>query len=478
MIAPRYAFHFDSRACSGCKACQVACKDKHGLEVGRNWRRVYEVSGGGWQRRGEAWVSDVFAFHLSISCNHCEAPICAEVCPALALQQREDGIVLLDAEKCIGCRYCEWACPYGSPQYDAARGVMSKCTFCADELDAGRPPVCVSACPLRVLEFGEQYENGAAEQAATQAPLPDRRLTDPALVLSEHRDAKRALEAGIEVIPRQRHELHEWSLVAFTLLCHLAAGSVMVLGGLRLLAAGTAIDLPPRLDAAVWILASATTLLALALSLRHLGSPGRAYRAVLNVRSSWLSREILATITFGALCVAASVLNVRTESTSFALILTLWLGSLCALTLVLVISMVYRLRTVPAWNSARTPLSFLCTSWLMGTLAVAISHGALSGDPGLQRRLAGGAIAFVALRRAVSAVVDLSNSAPHRRAWLPGALLASSGVVLLGILVAPLFTSQDRTRDMLLLLLAGALVLTAEIVERHRFFKSYVRSGV
>ncbi len=85
---PRYAFHFDSSACAGCKACQIACKDKHGLEVGRLWRRVYEVTGGGWQRDGDAWSPDVFAFHLSIACNHCARPICAEVCPARALRQR------------------------------------------------------------------------------------------------------------------------------------------------------------------------------------------------------------------------------------------------------------------------------------------------------------------------------------------------------------------------------------------------------
>ena len=65
------AFYFDSSACSGCKACQMACKDKHGLHVGLLWRRVYEVTGGGWARRGEAWLSSVFAYNVSLACNHC-----------------------------------------------------------------------------------------------------------------------------------------------------------------------------------------------------------------------------------------------------------------------------------------------------------------------------------------------------------------------------------------------------------------------
>jgi anaerobic dimethyl sulfoxide reductase subunit B (iron-sulfur subunit) len=70
-MTKQYAFYFDSSACSGCKACQVACKDKHNLEVGRLWRRVYEVSGGGWQRQGQAWTTSAFAYNLSLACNHC-----------------------------------------------------------------------------------------------------------------------------------------------------------------------------------------------------------------------------------------------------------------------------------------------------------------------------------------------------------------------------------------------------------------------
>ena len=94
MAASRYAFFFDAASCSGCKACQAACKDKHELPVGLLWRRVYELVGGRWDREGEAWLPDVFAFNLSLACNHCEAPICAEVCPTGAMRRRDDGIVL------------------------------------------------------------------------------------------------------------------------------------------------------------------------------------------------------------------------------------------------------------------------------------------------------------------------------------------------------------------------------------------------
>ena len=183
----RLAFWLDASSCSGCKACQVACQDRHGLAPDVRWRRVYEVTGGGWERTGDAWVSSVFAYNLSMACNHCERPICAEVCPTRAITKRADGLVLIDADRCMGCRYCEWSCPYGAPQYDAAAGVMTKCTFCVDELDAGRPPACVAACPLRVLDFGTVEALEARHgPGAVPAPLPDPSLTRPGLVVTPH----------------------------------------------------------------------------------------------------------------------------------------------------------------------------------------------------------------------------------------------------------------------------------------------------
>lgn len=197
----QYAFHFDSAACSGCKACQVACKDKHGLPVGLLWRRVYEVTGGSWTRAGAAWVSSVFVYHLSVACNHCAQPICAQVCPAAAISKRADGIVLINPHKCLGCEYCSWACPYGALQYDASAGRMTKCTFCSDQIDAGLPPACVAACPLRALDFGDQSELEARYgRQAEIFPLPEAHLTRPALVLNPHADAWRAEidPAGLE----------------------------------------------------------------------------------------------------------------------------------------------------------------------------------------------------------------------------------------------------------------------------------------
>jgi len=196
----QYAFYFDASSCSGCKACQAACKDKHNLPLGVLWRRVYEVTGGGWTRSGEAWVSTVFAYNVSLACNHCERPICVEVCPAQAFTKRDDGIVLLDTEKCLGCKCCSWACPYGAPQYDEQTGRMTKCTFCADSIDAGQPPACVAACPMRALDLGDRAELEARYgDLHTVYPLPKAELTQPSLVMTPHQDAARAAHESARV---------------------------------------------------------------------------------------------------------------------------------------------------------------------------------------------------------------------------------------------------------------------------------------
>jgi anaerobic dimethyl sulfoxide reductase subunit B (iron-sulfur subunit) len=168
------------------------------------WRRVYEVSGGDWQQVEGAWQTNAFAYYLSIACNHCQNPICQQVCPTGAISQRPDGIVLIDERRCIGCQYCSWACPYGALQYDPVCGKMSKCTFCADEIDSGRPPACVAACPMRALDYGERTDLEARYGASAAIyPLPSPTLTDPALMLTPHQGAQRGAEPAPRVANRE-----------------------------------------------------------------------------------------------------------------------------------------------------------------------------------------------------------------------------------------------------------------------------------
>lgn len=468
----RYAFRFDASACAGCKACQIACKDKHDLEVGRLWRRVYDVTGGGWRRDGDAWRSEVFAFHLSIGCNHCAKPICVEGCPSRALERREDGIVTLDVERCLGCRYCEWSCPYGAPQYDRARGQMTKCTFCVDELDAGRKPICVTACPLRVLEL-EVIEEGAPplEPGERQDPLPDPRLTEPALLFEEHRDGARARREAVEVIPRKRYELHEWSLVVFTLLVHLAAGTVLWSFALRL------VDSEAVAPRAAWWAAAIATAAALLFSLRHLGSPRRAPRAIANLPGSPLSQEILTALLFLAFCAAALLFEPLGSSP-----IALGVAGLLALRLVQVTSRVYRLRTVPTWRSAWTFYSFFTTTLLLGVLTVLAYRLGRGGVAQEQPWLLYAALLLVAWRRQVVIVHYIrlgaeSIAITHRPLWVPLAL----GLVAAFLLLSAMLAATEQAAGWLdLALLAPAItaLLAAEVIDRHAFFASYLRSGV
>jgi anaerobic dimethyl sulfoxide reductase subunit B (iron-sulfur subunit) len=150
---------------------------------------VVEYSGGEWTVLPDGtFRQDVFAYYLSVSCNHCSEPICVEVCPTTAMHQDENGIVSVDQAKCMGCGYCKWACPYDAPQMQPDTGRMSKCDFCRDLLESGGQPACVAACPTRALRFGEldklQTEAGAGR---VMAPLPDGAYTEPNMVFKPHR---------------------------------------------------------------------------------------------------------------------------------------------------------------------------------------------------------------------------------------------------------------------------------------------------
>jgi anaerobic dimethyl sulfoxide reductase subunit B len=192
-MATKKAFYFDATQCTGCKACQIACKDKSDLPVGVNWRRVAEFTGGSWVKNPDgSYEQNTFAYYTSVACNHCDNPICLQVCPTGAIWKRdEDGIIQIDEDKCIGCRYCEWACPYGAPQFHEEKGVMTKCNFCVDYIDAGQPPSCVAACPSRAIEFGDIEELRAKYgDLAEIAPLPEASITEPNLVIKPHKHAQ------------------------------------------------------------------------------------------------------------------------------------------------------------------------------------------------------------------------------------------------------------------------------------------------
>ena len=156
-----------------------------------SFRRIYEYAGGDWQEDNGVWHQNVFAYYLSISCNHCDDPACTKVCPSGAMHKREDGFVVVDEDVCIGCRYCHMACPYGAPQYNAEKGHMTKCDGCYSRVAEGKQPICVESCPLRALEFGpiEELRQKHGTLAAV-APLPRAHFTKPNIVIKPNANSR------------------------------------------------------------------------------------------------------------------------------------------------------------------------------------------------------------------------------------------------------------------------------------------------
>ena len=187
----RKGFYFDQNLCSGCRTCQVACKDVNDLDVGVLFRKVTSYETGAYPTAR--------LYHLTIACNHCESPACAAGCPTGATFIDEaDGTVLHDDSKCIGCQYCVKSCPYGAPQYLEALNLVHKCNGCKDLRDSGELPACVSSCPNRALEFGPIDELRAAHPEGVNAivALPDPGETNPSLVID-------AREAAFDESPRE-----------------------------------------------------------------------------------------------------------------------------------------------------------------------------------------------------------------------------------------------------------------------------------
>jgi Fe-S-cluster-containing dehydrogenase component len=153
----RYAIVIDSRKCINCKACVVACRAENRVPLGASRDWIGEEHRGAWPK--------LFAAYEPEQCHHCMNPSCVRVCPTGASWQRSDGVVLVNQDDCIGCRYCMIACPYNARFFREDQGVVEKCTLCVHRLDRGELPACVETCPSKVRIVGDIADpNGRLQQ--------------------------------------------------------------------------------------------------------------------------------------------------------------------------------------------------------------------------------------------------------------------------------------------------------------------------
>jgi Fe-S-cluster-containing dehydrogenase component/DMSO reductase anchor subunit len=287
----RKGFIFNTDKCVGCNACSAACILENDWTV--HSREIYTFN--------SEVVSSFPLVYISLACNHCERPACLEGCPSGSyFRDKETGAVVIDDRKCLGCRYCKWNCPYDAPKLDKRKGIIGKCNLCYSGLKNGRLPACASACPTGALYYGELSDQF---RKSVFSWFPDKNL-DPSLELKGNRNImpprvipERKCETDIPQVKENEETLFgEWSLIAFSFLATLSVSSFVssVINGVF-----------PNIYLFVLVI-----LLAGICSLFHLGKVSRAWRAVSNLRTSPLSREIFAFIIYSVVSVISLFLEI------------------------------------------------------------------------------------------------------------------------------------------------------------------------
>ena len=292
----QYAFEVDLDSCSGCKACVTACHSLNGLDENETWRDVGLLHG------GTALLP--LLQHVTTACHHCLDPACMNVCPTRAYEKDPvTGIVKHLDDQCFGCQYCILACPYEVPKYNAKRGIVRKCDMCSQRLAVGEAPACVQACPHEAIRIAVVKKSDVAADCEVDSFLPGAphpQFTQPTTnYKSSHPLPRNTLPADYHAV--QAEHAH-WPLIIMLVLTQLSVGAFLVGQVLHTNLLGStslAHVLPIHALSALGF-----GLLSLAAATLHLGRPLLAYRAVLGLRHSWLSREIVA---FGVFAKLAAI---------------------------------------------------------------------------------------------------------------------------------------------------------------------------
>ncbi len=331
-------------SCIGCHSCEVACAEQNGLPAGTVWRRVGEIEGGDHPQTRR--------FHLSMSCNHCLDPACLNGCPTNAYEKLDNGIVAHHADDCIGCQYCTWTCPYSVPAFQPDRRIVTKCDMCLPRLDGGYMPACVDACPTHAITVEKvKVDDWRADHRAADAPeLPSSDLTLSTTRIELPRDVP--LETYAASDWNLRPEEPHWPLVWLTLVSQVALGVSATAG-----------------SGADRLLAAALAGAGMVGALGHLGRPIAAWKALRNLRRSWLSREVALLSLYAALAVGAVLVPGLAP-----------VAALAGAAGVFASARLYVVPGRPAWDSPLTVVRFFATALALGPpLTGHVALGAAGG---------------------------------------------------------------------------------------------------
>ena len=273
-------FIFDYNKCVGCHACVVACMNENGFQSPDLWRNIHDSN--------PNHKPDLPLFYLSLACNHCDDAPCLKNCPAKAYSRDEKtGAIIHHPEKCIGCQYCTWACPYDAPKFNPKEGIIEKCTFCNHRIEENLKPACANLCPTGALDFVKM--EFTKEESLESSPVPVK--VGSSLKIEKLRNTK-GPEIDSELFADQdksylpKHSKpkitaqKEWPLLIFTLVCTFA---VSIYSAMEV----------EKFNSIYKISFIGSGVLGFFLSTLHLGKKLRAWRSVLHIKSSWLSREIV-----------------------------------------------------------------------------------------------------------------------------------------------------------------------------------------
>ena len=456
----QYRFHFDMTKCIGCKCCVVACNEQNGNPAELNWRRVGEVEGG--------YYPSTQRHYLSMGCNHCVEPSCMIGCPVEAYTKDPiTGVVIHNADTCIGCQYCTWNCSYGVPQYNPERGVVGKCDMCHNRLSDGMAPACVSACPegaiaIEIVNIAE-WKRDYVSANAPGLPSADDSISTTRVTLP----ANLTPDLGRVDTNRVKPEHPHYPLVFMLVVTQLCVGAFIALWMLAVKGVGENLKI-----AALASLGLAG--ISLGASTMHLGRPIHAWRALKGLRRSWLSREVLTLSMFaGAAASFAAVLFFGLPGRTAAGLAT----ALAGVAGITCSARIYIVRARPAWFSGYTVAEFFATALLLGPAFVHLL------DPGAPKAVLFASIAGAASQLLVQAgkflwlsqseVFELRSSSTLLAGRLRALFTLRLAILLIAGVAVPLSITSAAW-------LAAAFVfaLFGEFLGRYLFFVSVVPKNI